>query len=82
MEHNWFSLEFQLPDGKDTLQTAQKCRALQGNNVAIDPSVPNGEARTRHHLSTYTDEEKRWLAITADEEQSKGTGFMIRLKRR
>ena len=23
MEHNWFPLEFQLPDGKDALQTAQ-----------------------------------------------------------
>ena len=26
MEHNWFPLEFQLPDGKDALQTAQKSR--------------------------------------------------------
>ena len=25
MEHNWSPLEFQLPDGKDALQTAQKC---------------------------------------------------------
>ena len=24
MEHNWLPLEFQLPDGKDALQTAQK----------------------------------------------------------
>ena len=24
MEHNWFPLEFQLHDGKDALQTAQK----------------------------------------------------------
>ena len=57
-------------------------RALQGNNVATNQAVPNGEARIGHHLSTYTDDEKRWLAVTADEERSKGTGFMIRLKRR
>ena len=25
MEHNWSPLEFQLPDKKDALQTAQKC---------------------------------------------------------
>ena len=25
MEHNLFPLEFQLPDGIDALQTAQKC---------------------------------------------------------
>ena len=61
-------------------QTNNQPRALQGNNVAINQAVPNGEARTRHHLSTYTDDEKRWPAITADEEQSKVTGFMIRLK--
>ena len=29
MEHNLFPLEFQLPDGKDTLQTAQKCYQLK-----------------------------------------------------
>ena len=62
--------------------TNNQPRALQGNNVAINQAVPNGEARTRHHLSTYTDGEKRWLAITADEERSKGTIFMIVLKRR
>ena len=28
-EHNWFPLEFQLPNGKDTLQTAQKCYQLK-----------------------------------------------------
>ena len=42
----------------------------------------NGEAQTKHPLSTYTDDEKRWLVTTADEERSKGTGFMLRLKRR
>ena len=25
MEHNWFPLEFQLPDEKDAFRTAQKC---------------------------------------------------------
>ena len=29
MEHNWFPFEFQLPDGKDALQTAQKCYQLK-----------------------------------------------------
>ena len=29
MGHNSFPLEFQLPDGKDTLQTAQKCHQLK-----------------------------------------------------
>ena len=29
MEHNWFPLEFQLPDRKDALQTAQKCYQLK-----------------------------------------------------
>ena len=61
--------------------TNNQPRALQGNNVAINQAVPNGEARTRQHLSTYTDDEKMWLAVTADEERSKGTGIMIRLKK-
>ena len=29
MEHDLFPLEFQLPDGKGTLQTAQKCCQLK-----------------------------------------------------
>ena len=29
MEHSWFSLEFQLPDGKDAIQTAQKSYQLK-----------------------------------------------------
>ena len=56
--------------------------ALQGNNVARNEVVPNGEAQQRHHLSTYSDDEKRWLVIAADEERSRGTGFMMSLKRR
>ena len=55
--------------------------ALQGDNVATTEAVPNVEAQTRHHLSTYTDD-KRWLVRVAGEERSRGTGFMLRLKRR
>ena len=33
-------------------------------------------------MSTYTDNGKRWLVTTAGEEWSKGTGFMLSLKRR
>ena len=29
MEHSWFPLEFQSSDGKDALQTAQKCCQLK-----------------------------------------------------
>ena len=38
--------------------------ALQGDNVATInylEGVPNGEAPKKHHLSTYSDEEKKWL---------------------
>ena len=56
--------------------------AFQGSNVDRELSVPYGEAPQRHHLSTYTDDEKRWLVIAAEEERSRGTGFMLRLKRR
>ena len=42
--------------------------ALQGDNVAtINEAVPNGEAPKKHHLSTYPDEEKKWLVQAADE---------------
>ena len=57
-------------------------RALQGNNTGRNEAFPNGEAQPRHHLSTYSEDEKRLLMKTADEERSKGTGFMLRLKRR
>ena len=33
--------------------------AFQGSNVDRELSVPYGEAPQRHHLSTYTDDEKR-----------------------
>ena len=41
--------------------------ALQENNIARNVAIPNGEAPTKHPLSTHTDDEKRWL-VTADEE--------------
>ena len=42
---------------------------------------PNVEAQTKHPLPTYAGDEKRCLVTTRDEEQSKCTGFMLRLKR-
>ena len=56
--------------------------ALQGNNIARNEAIPNGQDETNHSLSTYKDVENRWLVTTADEERSKGTGFMLKLKRR
>ena len=64
------------------INTNNEFRALQGNNIARNEAIPNGEAQTKHPLSTYTDDEKRWLVTTADEERSKDIGFMLRLKRR
>ena len=64
------------------INTNNEFRALQGNNIARNEAIPNGEAQTKHPLSTYTDDEKRWLVTTADEERSKVAGFMLRLKRR
>ena len=65
-----------------SINTNNEHRALQGNNIARNEAIPNGDSQTKHPLSTYTDDEKRWLVTTADEEWSKGTGFMLRLKRR
>ena len=62
------------------INTNNEFRALQGNNIARNEAIPNGEAQTKHPLSTYTDDEKRWLVTTADEQRSKGAGFMLRLK--
>ena len=57
--------------------------ALQGDNVAtINEAVRNGEAPEEHHLSAYSDEEKKWLVQAADEECSRRKGFMFRLKQR
>ena len=56
--------------------------ALQGNKTARNEAIPNGEAETKHPFSTYTDDEKRWLVTTADEERSTGAEFMLRFKQR
>ena len=65
-----------------SINTNNEHRALQGNNISRNEAIPNGDSQTKHPLSTYADDEKRWLVTTADEEWSKGTGFMLRLKRR
>ena len=57
-----------------------KNTARQGNNIARNEAILNGGSQTKHPLSTYTDDEKRWLVTTAGEGQSKGTGFILRLK--
>ena len=54
--------------------------ALYGNNIARNEAIPNEEAQTKHPLSTYTGYEKKWLVTTADKVQSKGKGFMLKLK--
>ena len=64
------------------INTNNEFRAFQGNNIARNEAIPNGEAQTKYPLSIYTDDKKRWLVTAADEERSKGTGFMLRLKRR
>ena len=68
--------QFQL-----TNETLEDDRALQRITVTGSiPVVSNGEARAKHHLSTYTEDEKRWLIRIEDEERQKGSGFMQRLK--
>ena len=63
--------------------TNQNQRALLGDNVATNiEAVPYGEAQVKHHLSTYSDKEKKWLVEAAGEERSKGKGFMNRVKER
>ena len=47
-------------------------RALQGNSIARNEAIPNGEAQIKHPLSTYTDGGKRWLVTTVDKERCKG----------
>ena len=64
------------------INTNNEHRALHENNISRNESIPNGETQTKRLLSTYTNDEKKWLVTTADEERSKGTGFMLRLKRR
>ena len=64
-----------------TNQTLEDNRALQRITVTgSNPVVSNREARAKHNLSTYTEDEKRWLIRIEDEERQKGSGFMQRLK--
>ena len=63
------------------INTNNEFRTLQGINMVRNEAIPNGMAHTIHPLPTYTDDEKRWLVTPADKERSKGTGFMLRLKR-
>ena len=44
---------------------SNKHRELQRNSVARNKAVPNRKARTKHPLSTYTEDEKRWIDIKA-----------------
>ena len=56
--------------------------ALQRQIVANDRNADSHEeAPTKHHLSTYTDEEKRYLIKIDIDERRKGKGFMERMKR-
>ena len=41
-----------------TTNTSNEFRALQGNNMARNEAIPNGEAQRKHPLSTFTDDEK------------------------
>ena len=52
------------------INTNNEYEALQGNNIARNEAMLNGEAQIKHHLSKYTDDKKRWLGTKADEEQS------------
>ena len=64
-------------------ETNNTIGAHQRNNVARrDLAVSHEEAQRRPYLSEYTDDEKRWLVITKEEERGKSRGFMGRLKRR
>ena len=58
-------------------------RALQRNTVARqNQTISNGESQRRHYLSTYSDDEKRWLVEADEEERMRGKGFMERFKKR
>ena len=48
-----------------SINTNNEYGAFQGNNIARNEAIPNREAQTKHPLSTYTDDEKRWLVTTA-----------------
>ena len=65
-----------------SLNTNCEPRALQENAIVGNDTTPNRESQTRHPSSTYTDDEKRCLVISADKKRGKDTGFMLRLKRK
>ena len=46
------------------INTNHKFRALQGNSIARNEAIPNANAQTKHSLSTYADDEKRWTDTT------------------
>ena len=57
--------------------------ALQRTNVARQNlAVSNEDAEKRYHLSTYKEDEKKWLVKAEEEKRQKARGFMERLKRR
>lgn len=56
--------------------TTNKRSALQENNVARNETILKEETEKNSSLSEYTDDEKRLLETIADEERSKGIGFM------
>ena len=61
-------------------KTNNNTEHFKKQNEAINEAIPNREAQTKHLFSTYTDNEKMWLVTIRDEELSKYTGFMLRLK--
>lgn len=57
--------------------------ALQRQIVANYRNADShGDATNKHHLCSYTDEEKTYLIRIDNEERQKGKGFMERMKRR
>ena len=58
----------------------QLTQSTSGKKIARNEAIPNGEAEKDQPMSTNTDNEKRQLVTTSDEEQSKGSGFMLKLK--
>ena len=56
-------------------------REIESLNVTDRNTVRSDEsARTKHFLSVYTDEEKKWFVKTDKQESDKGRGFMNRIK--
>ena len=76
MEHNWSPLEFQLPDEKDALQTAQKCyqgRLKEAGAIQKDLQLHNVDI-----ASYYTDKYALWLDFrTIDDNRLHGSGRQL-----